>query len=201
MTYVFRTTTYDVEALMPELKQALLKRSELMDAAAAEARARDPRAKTPEQMAAKKRISRSIYGIVLLVLAVYLVLMAVQQPERRVLAGIAAAWAFGAAAWTILHAVRPNPNEGKKTEKDFEKPARGLLTHIAKAEPCEISFDEKGMTFAGAPTVLYRDLEYFVETPSAYLVSWTNKAATFLQKKDFLEGDMESFADFVIMRL
>ena len=57
------------------------------------------------------------------------------------------------------------------------------------------------MTFKGAPTIPYADLDYFVEAPSAYLVSWTHQAATFLQKKDLVLGKEETFADFVTERL
>lgn len=201
MEYVFKTTTYDVEALMPELVQALEKREELLEQAREEARAKNPRIKSPEQMAAKKRIFNLVYGLVLLALGVYLVMVAVTERESWVLAALAAVWSFGAAAYAFLRVLRPNPNEGKKKSEDFEKPARSLLTHLAKAEPCEIHFDEKGMTFAGAPAISFKELEYFIETPSAYLVTWSNKAATLLQKKDLTVGSAAAFPDFVITRI
>ena len=197
MEYIFRTTTYDVEALVPEMAKALEKRAEMNAAAAVMSGAQKKRKK---QSAAKKRGMQGIYGIALLVLALYLLLPSLGDIRGNLLKVFAAIWSGSAAAYTFMLMIRGD-DAAKPSTKNYEKPARNFLAHIAKGEPSEIRFNEDGMTFVGAPTVLYRDLERFIETPAGYFLTWTNKAATFLQKKDLAEGDAETFAAFVTAHL
>ena len=217
MTYIFHTSTYDVDALVPEVSQALEKRVEL-----------DSRKRLPGMWKVTDSLSqggnsgemprgrltyRRIVGVALIVLGLFMLIPGLMQPGELVaplIAGICGVVVGVHSLWSTRKKPVKNTSAeqaealaekpAKKPSKKQEETARTFLGNLARVEPTYIRFSEEGMELREDTVIRYEQMECFVETPSGYLIAW-GRTATYLQKKDLQFDSEEEFRDFVADRV
>ena len=189
MLYRFQTSAYSVSELLPEVTSALEKR---MDE---ESRRRMPGLwKTIDrrgggipscEMTRGRRVYRRVAGILLLLVGLFLLIPGLVKPRELMGPLVAGCMAVGTAVY-YLYSTR------KKRSGTFEKQARKLLEHIAKAPAQPVTFTEVGIQLQGQEPVPYGRISFYTETPSGLFLNWDDQAA-FLQKKDLAEGEWHRF--------
>ena len=214
MEYIFRTSAYDVEQLIPEVSVVLEKRVELAS------RQRLPGMwKATDSMAQKDGASgrmtrgrllyRRIVGVTLIVLGLFMLIAGLKKPEELLLpliAGICGIVVGAHSLWSTRKkqeketAEEPAKEPEKKLSKKYEATARNFLTNLANVGTTEVRFSEEGMHLGEHAVLPYTAMEYFFETPSGYLIAW-DRQATFLQKKDLQHDDETEFRGFVACRV
>ena len=213
MTYIFHTSAYDVDALVPEVSQALEKRVELVS-----------RQKLPGMWKATDRLSqggnsgemprgrliyRRVVGIALIVLGLFMLIPGLMQPRELLfplIAGICGLAVGVHSLWsTLKKPTKKTPEEPaekpvKKPSKKYEDTAKTFLNNLANVEPTYVRFSEEGMALSEDTVIRYEQMECFVEIQSGYLIAWGGPA-TFLQKKDLQFDNETEFRDFVTCRV
>lgn len=196
MTYCFQTTHYDCLALQSEVAAALEKRIE------AEGRKRLPglwkaidrqrEGKAPmkiNEMTRGRRVYRRIVGTLLLLVGLFLVIPGMVAPDELFGPLLVGLFAIGTAIY-YLRSTRKNRVSAS------QKQAQKLLEGIAKAPPQPVFFNDEGMQLQGQAPIPYENITFYSETPSGILLNWSDQA-TFLQKKDLIEGEWTDFAAFL----
>lgn len=197
MEYVFVTSQYDVEALVPEVSRALEKRLELAS------RERLPglwkrtdelaSGAAPRQMPRGRVIYRRIIGVIMIALGLFLLIPALVKPSEMPVAVITGICG-------VIVGVNALRSTRRKTANPQGKRARNLLDGIASGDPAEVRFLEAGMRLSDRSVVFFEELEYFIETESGYLLTWGSQGI-FLQKKDLIGDAAENFEQFVSERI
>ena len=209
MEYIFQTSAYDVEQLVPEVSVALEKRVELASRRRVPGmwKATDSLSQKggAQQMTRGRLVYRRVVGIALIVLGLLMLIPGLKEPEELLLpliAGICGIAIGIHSLWSTRKKPEKETKEAsaqmpeKKLSKRFEGTARTFLSNLAKVGQTEVRFSEDGMQLGEAALIAYGEMEYFIETPQGYLVAWGTQA-TFLQKKD-LQGDAgDEFHAFV----
>lgn len=196
MVYRFQTTAYDTVRLLPEVEAVLAKRIE------AEGRKRLPGlwnvidriaggklAETANEMTRGRRIYRRVVGTLLLLVGLFLVIPGFVAPDELFGPLLVGLFAIGTAVY-YLGSTRKNRVSAQR------KQAQRLLENIAKAPSQPVSFTDSGMRLQGQAPVPYVQINFFTETPSGFFLNWADQA-TFLQKKDLVEGEQDTFSTFL----
>ena len=219
MEYIFRTSEYDVEQLVPEVSVVLEKRVELASRQRLPGmwKATDSVAQksgTPRPMTRGRLIYRRVVGIALIVLGLFMMISGLMKPQELLLPlfagvcglvfGINALWSTrkkeGEEAVEVTEAAEPAKEPEKKLSKKYESTARTFLTNLANVGTTEVRFSEEGMHLGEQTVIPYAAMEYFFETPLGYLIAW-GRQATFLQKQDLQHDDETEFRGFVACRV
>lgn len=204
MEYMFRTSAYDVDALVPEVSEALGKRVELAS------RRRLPGLwkltdsltqleDVPKEMPRSRLIYRRVVGVALIVLGLFMLIPGLKEPQELLLpliAGVVGVLIGVHALWSTFKQPSNEPKKAVVSPKHYEDTAKTFLDNLAKIESTEVRFSERGMELGEQATIRFEEMEYFIETQAGYLIAW-GKQATFLQKKDLQLGEDESFQTFV----
>ena len=208
MEYLFHTTGYDVEGLVPEVSEALGKRAELAS------RRRLPglwkltdslaqQGGGSEKMPRGRLIYRRVVGAALIVLGLLMLIPGLRKPEELLLpliAGILGVVIGAHALWSTFKQPKEDAKKVSVSPKRFEDTAKTFLDSLAKIESTEVRFTENGMALGEQAVIRFEEMEYFIETQAGYLIAW-GRQATFLQKKDLLLGEDEGFQSFISERL
>ena len=219
MEYIFRTSEYDVEQLVPEVSVVLEKRVELASRQRLPGmwKATDSGAQksgTPRPMTRGRLIYRRVVGIALIVLGLFMMISGLMKPQELLLPlfagvcglvfGINALWSTrkkeGEEAVEVTEAAESVKEPEKKLSKKYESTARTFLTNLANVGTTEVRFSEEGMHLGEQTVIPYAEMEYFFETPLGYLIAW-GRQATFLQKQDLQHDDETEFRGFVACRV
>lgn len=213
MTYIFHTSTYDVDALVPEVSQALEKRVELVSRQKLpgmwKATDRLSQGGTSGEMPRGRLIYRRVVGIALIVLGLFMLIPGLMQPRELLvplIAGICGLAVGIHSLWsTRKKPAKITPEESaekpvKKPSKKYEDTAKTFLNNLANVEPTCVRFSEEGMALSEDAVIRYEEMECFVETQSGYLIAW-GRTATYLQKKDLQFDNEAEFRDFVAGRV
>ena len=193
MVYRFQTTAYDTVRLLPEVEAALAKRIE------AEGRKRlpglwkiidkRPRKTMSNEMSRGRRIYRRVVGTLLLLVGLFLVIPGFVAPDELFGPLLVGLFAIGTAVY-YLGSTRKSRVSAQR------KQAQRLLENIAKAPSQPVSFTDSGMQLQGQAPVPYEQINFFTETSSGFFLNWADQA-TFLQKKDLVEGEQDTFSTFL----
>lgn len=221
MTYIFNTSTYDVDALVPEVSQALEKRVELVSRQKLpgmwKATDRLSQGSASGEMPRGRLIYRRVVGIALIVLGLFMLIPGLMQPKELLTPLIAGICGLGVgihSLWstrkkparkaqeepTETPAKVPAEKSVTKLSKKYVDTAKSFLSNLANVEPTCIRFSEEGMELNEDTVIRYEEMECFVETPSGYLIAW-GRTATYLQKKDLQLENKAEFGDFVAGRV
>lgn len=197
MRFCFQTSAYDVSRLLPEVTAALDLRLEQ------ESRRRlpglwkiidkRPRKTMSNEMSRGRRIYRRVVGTLLLLVGLFLVIPGFVAPDELLGPLLVGLFAIGTAVY-YLGSTRKNRVSAQR------KQAQKFLENISKAPSQPVSFTECGMQLQGKALVPYEEITFFTETPSGFFLNWAEQA-TFLQKKDLAEGQVEACAAFLQEKL
>lgn len=208
MEYIFQTSAYDVDALVPEVSEALGKRVELAS------RRRLPglwkltdsltqQGDVPKEMPRSRLIYRRVVGIALIVLGLFMLIPGLREPQEMLLplvAGVVGVLIGAHALWSTFKQPSEAPKKMTVSPQKYEDTAKTFLDNLAKVGATEVRFSENGMGLGEQATIRFEEIEYFIETQTGYLIAW-GRQATFLQKKDLQSGEDGSFQDFVSDRM
>lgn len=208
MEYIFRSSAYDVESLIPEVSGALEKRVELSS------RQRLPglwkltdsltqQGEAPKEMPRRRLIYRRIVGTALIVLGLFMLIPGLREPKdllMPLIAGVCGVVIGIHALWSTFKTPKEAPRTVRASKKKYEDTAKTFLENLAKFESTEVRFSEGGMELGEQTRIRFDEIEYFIETQAGYLIAW-GRQATFLQKKDLQHEDAVGFQDFVSERL
>lgn len=193
MAYRFQTTAYDTVRLLPEVTAALNLRLER------ESRRRlpglwkiidkRPRKTMSNEMSRGRRIYRRVVGTLLLLVGLFLIIPGFVAPDELFGPLLVGLFAVGTAIYYLI-------STRKNRVSAQQKQAQKFLENISKAPSQPVSFTEGGMQLQGQALVPYEEITFFTETPSGFFLNWAEQA-TFLQKKDLVEGELEAFVAFL----
>lgn len=206
MEYVFRITPLDKEALAPQVSRALERRMEIFSRrrcpglwSAADRLRRAPRV-FGGTVPRRRRYVRRALGVLCLVLGIILIVPGLMEPRELslLLPGI-----FGAAVglMSLFGGVRPRRNScSAQAERLLEGRDR-----IPAGEFPRAVFAPEGMVLengsvgpnAQRKTVSYGELTGAFECEDIFLVTYGERAAVLLQKRDLAGGDTEGFWRFL----
>lgn len=208
MEYIFCTSAYDVESLVPEVSEALGKRVELAS------RQRLPglwkltdsltqQGGAPKEMPRSRLLYRRIVGIALIVLGLFMLIPGLREPEELLvplIAGVCGVAIGIHALWSTFKTPKEAPRTVRAPKKQYEDTAKTFLDNLAKIGSTKVRFSEEGMALGEQALIRFEEMEYFIETQAGYLIAW-GRQATFLQKKDLQHGEDAEFQTFISERL
>lgn len=198
--YVFQITRYDTTTLLPQVSEALEKRTEL------NSRERYPGLweiidKLNAMSRGKKRSSfcTKIMAIICLVLGIFLFVPGLLNPQELTVPLIAGAFAI---ATGILYLYSSRKSR-KNRKKSFDKSAKLLLMgkdNIPAKQSIVVSFSEIGMEIRvdgnDSLSIPYTDFESMLETADLFLFVYDTRI-TVLQKKDLTSKATDDFCNFI----
>ncbi len=191
MDYCFRLTPYDRAALTPQLALALEKRTEALSRAkmprlwARIDRLNEKHRGADKKAIRKARIRFRIYGILLLLLGLFLLIPGLLSPKELfvpMLIGIIAVLSGVFYLWIGRN----------QTNARYARAADKLLSSAENVPAAEVRFTPEGMTPDGGQTAAYSDFDFLIETDDLFVFTWSGHL-TVLQKKDLISGDAAAF--------
>lgn len=196
MDFVFHLSAYP-ETLLAQISQALGKRVELSS------RRRLPRLwtltdrlrsgqKAPDPVLNARRRRYRAYGVVLVLMGLFLLIPGLIKP--RELPGPLFAGAF-ALVLGILYLLPRRSNTAR-----FDKTAGQVLSRFQGLAGTTICFSESGITVDGSFLIGYEALEFVLETEDAVLLTWETKPLL-LQKKDLSHAAVDDWLVFLNERI
>lgn len=191
--FVFCLTPYDTETLLPQVRRALEKRTELLSRQQYSALwTQTDRFRARSRNGSRRNPLRTrLLSVVCLVLGLVLLIPGMMDPEELMVPLLAGAVGVCAGVNGMWRA-------GAKSKDRFDAPARKLLSGVENipvgqirvtftAEGIEITDPEKAVHF-----VSYNEVETVVETTDAVLVVYSEQVML-LQKRDLAEGEETEF--------
>ena len=205
-TYLFQLTPLDIDTLLPQVEEALKKRTELMsrsqhptlwkqtDRLRAIPKASDPVLK-------RRRVFRKLMSVLNLSLGILLFVPGLMDPKELLIPLVVGALAIVASLMGLfgLRKVKTNP---------FAAPASALLAQqtLVPNETIHVLFTEDGMEFHSANPleseskclnkIPYEHFEYVIETTASFLLTY-NGVVTILQPCDLITCSQEAFSTFL----
>lgn len=195
--YVFQITRYDTTTLLPQVSEALEKRTEL------NSRERYPglweiidKLNTMSRGKQRSSFRTKIMAIICLLLGIFLFVPGLLNPQELTVPLIAGAFAI---ATGILYLYR-----GRKNRKNsFDKSAKLLLMGkdtIPAKQSIVVSFSEIGMEIRvdgnDSLSIPYTGFETMLETADLFLFVYDTRI-TVLQKKDLTSKATDDFCNFI----
>lgn len=192
MEYTIITTKYNENKFMTQISQVLEKYQEL------KARAQHPKLwamvdkinsmpRAEEKVLIKRRKSEKIYGIVLVLLGLFLLIPSLMEPIMK--GGVAISSINILLGGLFLL-------RGKK-KNSFIKPTERLFQEYKNIpEGLKIFFGEKEIKINEEISVLYEDINNVFTTEDFFVIFWNDRVSVF-QNKDLFNCNIEEFLDFI----
>lgn len=199
-SYDFQITPYDTAALLPQVSEALEKRTELVS------RNRYPglwenidKLNAMSKGKRRNRLRAKIIGIICLVLGIFLLIPGLMEPQELPVPLIAGAFA------TVIGIVYLYGSRNKKNP--FDQSANLLLMGkdtISAKQSIVVSFSETEMGIRAdgkdSQHVPYHDFESIIETSDLFLFVHDTRV-TVLQKKDLASKTADDFRQFISQKV
>lgn len=195
MDYEFQISPYQDSSFVQQVSCALEKRTEFL------ARKKHPKMwnitdsfhakKVPEIVLNRRRFRYRIYGVLLIIMGVFLLVPGIMEPQELAVPLLAGILGVLIGVFTLW-----SSNAQKLQSKRFHQAAVKLLKGLEAPPPVRVQFTQGGMKIADQQTVPYSDFHFVYETKDLFLLAW-NEQVTILQKKDMVTGSKEQFASFL----
>lgn len=197
MTFQFHTTPVTEEekaVFTPQLAMALDKRLELhsrrtMPGLWSVTDRLNSMPRTSEAVLKRRQVRYRIYGVVLLVLGLFLLIPGLMEPQE--LAGLLAVGALCVVSGILY--LRPRRRDPHRRER---RQAEQLLTTMADSGGADVAFDRNGVTIrteASQRRISDTDMNAVIETEDLFVLSFSRTSALILKKKDMTAGDPAVF--------
>ena len=198
MEYTFKLSNYDSNCLNEQLSQALEKHTELLS------RHKLSRIwkridqlnslKTTESVRKHRAVRYKIYGIVLLLLGIFLLIPGLMEPTELIVPLLTGVFCIGLGIIYLLPRKKIN-------SKRFSKAASELLNKLQRINQSEeqhilVRFTPEGMALMNEDVISYHCFNRLIQTKDMYVLIW-NKRITVLQKKDLISSTQQDFVVFL----
>jgi len=188
--YVFKLSKYD-ESLREQIARALNKKAEIIS------RDKYPGLwsmidllnshRADENTLKKRKIRYRIYGIILILLGIFLFVPGIMSPKTMMTPLLVGAVGIIAG----ISYIKPRKTAPSKKIYAAADELIGKLKAI-DTEGFEIKFTAKDGMLIGDDIIEYSKFNALVETDDLYVMTWNDKV-TILKKSDLTEGDPEEF--------
>lgn len=204
MDFHFTATSVTAEekaAFLPQLAWALDKRLELhsrrtMPGVWSVTDRLNRMPKAPEAVRKRRRVRYRIYGVILLVLGLFLLIPALMEPQELAVPLVVGALCVVSG---ILY-LRPRRKGPHRRERGQ---AQRLLAAMADAGGGDVTFREDGVSVRAGESlqqISYGEMNAVIETEDLFVLSFSNTSALVLKKRDMTEGEPASFLPFLAER-
>ena len=202
MEFVFELTKYNDISFKLQVSKALEKRTELVS------RNKHPRLwkytdklnskkKAPEQVLEKRRSRYKVYGIVLLLLGLFLLIpsLMAMAPKEMLIPLLVGAFTVGIGILNISFGIK-----SKKVKlTPFDKAAIQLFREYGKIPTGKVTFTNDKVQLVGNVTIDYSEIERIFITEDLFILIW-NEKITVLQKKDLSSLNVQEFINFITLK-
>lgn len=195
MDFEFQISPYNNPSLVQQVSHALESRTEFIS------REKYPQiwkitdyfsSKKVSEVVLKRRRSRyRIYGILLIILGIFLLVPGLMEPHKLLVPLVAGMIGILAGGFTLW-----NCGAQKQQSKQFEQAATKLLKDLEVPQSVRVRFTQDGMKIADQQIVPYSDFNFVCETEDLFLLTW-NEKVSILQKQDMVTGNKEQFISFL----
>ena len=144
--------------------------------------------KMPEPVLKRRRIRYKIYGVILVLLGLFLLIPGLMEPEELKVPLLAGLFATGTGVLQLL------PRR-KHPLKPALRTAEQLLKQRHTVPATTVRFDEQGIADDDAP-IPFAQIDTIVELQDLYLISWADKGLV-LWKQELTEGTPEDFSAYL----
>lgn len=204
MTFQFHTTPVTEEekaVFTPQLAMALDKRLELhsrrtMPGLWSVTDRLNSMPRASEAVLKRRQVRYRIYGVVLLVLGLFLLIPGLMEPQE--LAGLLAVGALCVVSGILY--LRPRRRDPHRRER---RQAEQLLTTMADSGSGEVTCAEEGVSARAGKSlqqISYEEMNAIIETEDLFVLSFSKTNALILKKRDMTEGEPAAFLPFLAER-
>lgn len=206
MEFVFILTKYDDVLFKKQVSKALEKRTELVS------RKQYPKmwkfidkinsVKMPEEVLKKRRARYRIYGILFLLLGLFVLIPSLMKPKEMIIPLLLGIFSIGLG---ILY-LKYERKSKKEKPTQFDKATIQLFDNYEKVPYGKIKViftDDKVQIVGNDATehseniiIEYSEIEKFFVTEDLFILIWNEKISV-LQKKDLISCDVEEFLNFI----
>jgi len=199
MEYIFVLSKYNEELFKTQVSKALEKRTELIS------RQRYPklwkftdkmnsRGKVPEEVLKKRYVRYRIYGIILMIVGLFVLIPSLVEPKELLVPLLVGALSV---CMGIVY-FRQGSKSKKKKLTSFDKAAIKLFSEYEKVPDSQIkvTFTDDEVKLGDKNTINYGEIERIFITEDFLVLIW-NKRITVLQKKDLSSSSIDEFINFI----
>lgn len=195
MEFLFQISKYNQDNLELQLSKALDKLAEL------NSRKRLPWLwkyidrlntvpKAPMPVLRRRAVRYKIYGVILLIMGIYLLIPGLMEPKKLLVPLISGAISVSFGLVCLL------PREKKPSRKFHAAAVKLLATAQTSEQLGDVSFTQEGMNLPNEEVISYDCFKTIVDTENIYLLIWKDRV-TILQKRDLLNGAHDDFLQFL----
>ena len=200
MEFVFVISKYNNVSFLPQVSKALEKRTELVS------RNKLPqmwkyidkmnsRGKASEEVQKKRRSRYKMYGVLLLLLGLFLLIPSLMEPEEMSIPLLFGTFAVGMGVLYLWYGIKSR----KEKLTSFDKAAKQLFNEYNNLPTVNATFTNDKVQLTGNTVIAYSEIEAFFITEDLFIIIW-NERITVLQKKDLLSSNVEEFVDFITLK-
>ena len=200
MEFVFELTKYNDISFKSQVSKALEKRTELVS------RNEYPqlwkyidklnsKKKAPEEVLKKRRSRYKVYGIILLLLSLFLLIPSLMEPKEMLIPLLVGAFGVGIGILNIKYGIKSK----KEKLTSFDKAAIQLFKEYEKIPTGKVIFTNDKVQLVGNVTIDYSEIEKIFITEDLFILIW-NERITVLQKKDLSSFNVEEFINFITLK-
>lgn len=200
MDFVFELTGYQDETFKTQVSRVLEKRTELIS------RNKYPglwkytdklnsKDKAPEEVMKNRRGRYMVYGIILLLLGLFLFIPSLLKPKEMLIPLLVGASAVGYGILNIKSGIKSK----KVKPSSFDKAAMKLYSEYENISSVTVTFTDDKVRLPGEVTIDYSEIEKVFITEDFFIMFW-NERITVLQKKDLCSLSMEEFISFITLK-
>ncbi len=205
--FLFQISSYDDPALDGETEELLRQRLETHSRQTLPGiwKATDKLNDYAEQgPGRKKRQGRyRIYGVVLLVLGVFVLVPGLAEPRAPILIAAGIAAIFAGLLNFLLGGKRKAGGVPTSCKNEAKKLLAGRRAIDWRKSATKIDFDETGITVTSGEsqeTIPYAQIAEVFESEHLWLLMYHDERALLLQKKDLVSGDAARFTSYILQK-
>lgn len=144
--------------------------------------------KMPEPVLKRRRIRYKIYGVILILLGLFLLIPGLIKPAELTVPLLVGLFATGTGILQLLPRKR-------YPSKAMQKQANQLLEQRSTIPETTVRFTEQGIADDETP-IAFSQMEAIVEGPDLYLIAWADKGLV-LWKQELTEGAPDDFSNWL----
>ncbi len=147
------------------------------------------RHRADENTLKSRRIRYKIYGIILLLLGIFMLISGLMRPQEMMAVLLAGMCGI------IVGIAYIKPRRTQPSPKMY-RAADELMSKLTSIDTTEITFSKAGMTLGKEGTIEYKCIDTLLDAGDIYFITWNDKV-TILKKADLTVGNEKRFAEYL----